>query len=79
MYSYHPSSQTLAEVHFKPRQSIYQHSRLQPHVERVSEKTIWSYFYQIASAIKAVHDAGLAVRSMDVTKIIVTGQNRYVV
>lgn len=76
VYDYHPGSQTLAEVHFKPRQQVYQHSRLQPQVERVPEKTVWSYFYQIASAIKTVHDAGLAVRSMDISNIIVTGQNR---
>jgi len=35
-----------------------------------------SYIFQIASGIKAVHEAGLAVRTIDASKILVTGQNR---
>jgi PAB-dependent poly(A)-specific ribonuclease subunit 3 len=31
---------------------------------------------QIASAIKVVHEAGLAVSMVDATKIMVTGKNR---
>lgn len=41
------------------------------------ERTLWSYIIQLASAIQEVHDAGLAVRVMDPTKILVTGKNRY--
>lgn len=33
---------------------------------------------QIASAVKVVHEAGLAVRMVDATKIIVTGKNKCV-
>ncbi|KAG1765162.1 hypothetical protein EV702DRAFT_1213722 [Suillus placidus] len=40
------------------------------------EATLWSYMTQIASAIKVVHEAGLAVRMVDATKIMVTGKNR---
>jgi len=42
----------------------------------VPERTLWSYIIQIAGAMKAAHDQGLAVRMIDVTKVIVTGRNR---
>ncbi|EIN05871.1 hypothetical protein PUNSTDRAFT_106925 [Punctularia strigosozonata HHB-11173 SS5] len=44
--------------------------------DKLSERTLWTYIVQIASAIKAVHDAGLAVRMIDPSKILVTGKNR---
>lgn len=37
---------------------------------------MWSYIIQIAGAMKAAHDQGLAVQMIDVTKVIVTGRNR---
>ncbi|KAF8346742.1 hypothetical protein F5887DRAFT_960811 [Amanita rubescens] len=42
----------------------------------IPERVIWTYVVQISSAIKQVHDARLAVRTVDATKILVTGQNR---
>ncbi|KAI5118625.1 hypothetical protein M0805_006993 [Coniferiporia weirii] len=71
-YDYHPNSQSLGEVHFK--KTPYQGGRA--HSERIGESTLWSYIFQIASAMKAVHDAGLAVRMVDASKILITGQNR---
>lgn len=44
----------------------------------VPERTLWSYIVQIASAIKEAHGRGLSVRTIDLTKILVTGQNRFV-
>ncbi|RXW17655.1 hypothetical protein EST38_g8199 [Candolleomyces aberdarensis] len=37
---------------------------------------MWSYIVQIASAIKKVHEAGHALRSLDANKILLTSQNR---
>ena len=45
-------------------------------LERIPEQTLWSYIFQIASAIRAVHEAGFAVRMVDASKILWTGQNR---
>ncbi|EJD04948.1 uncharacterized protein FOMMEDRAFT_18642 [Fomitiporia mediterranea MF3/22] len=73
VYDYHPNSQSLAELHFKSNKP-YQGGRAQP--ERISEQTLWSYVFQIASAMKVVHDAGLAVRMIDAHKVLLTGQNR---
>ncbi|KAK0216097.1 hypothetical protein IW262DRAFT_1464629 [Armillaria fumosa] len=78
-YAYHAGAKTLYDAHFKPQPPTVQpsfrsHIQLQP--AAISERTIWSYIVQIASAIKKVHEAGLAVRMIDVSKILVTGKNR---
>ena len=65
-------------MHMKPKVPQFQNGRLQAQSNRVPERTIWSYVVQIANAIKAVHDAGLAVRLIDATKILVTSKNRQV-
>lgn len=44
----------------------------------VEERVLWSYVVQIANAMKEVHDAGLAFRGLDVTKVLVVGKNRCV-
>lgn len=83
VHTYHPNANTLYDIHLRPKPSIpippLRTSRTvsnqsQPPI--IPERTIWSYVIQIASAIKKVHDAGQAVRVIDVTKILVTGQNR---
>ena len=50
--------------------------RMQHQHERLSEATLWTYIFEIASGIKCVHDAGLAVRMVDVSKILLTAPNR---
>ena len=78
-YIYHPRAQTLHDIHLKPK-ATYQnnysgHPQLPPLVA-IPERTLWSYIIQIASAIKKVHEAGMAVRMIDATKILLTGKNR---
>lgn len=77
VYDYHPNSITLFEAHVKAKAPQFRNGRLQAESNRVPERTLWIYIIQIASAIKAVHEAGLAVRVIDSTKILVTGKNRY--
>ena len=78
VYDYHPNAETLFSLHLKPKPPTFQNGRLQQSKDGslVPEETLWSYIVQLASAIQAVHDAGLAVRVMDPTKILVTGKNR---
>ena len=78
VYTYHPNAQTLYDAHLKPKAPVFLHGRLQAQSTVIPERTIWSYVVQIANAIKAVHEAGQAVRMIDLTKVLVTGQNRYV-
>lgn len=85
VYAYHADAQTLYEAHLKPKPPTMQKSQygrsaqLQVHhPTQIPERTIWSYVVQIASAIKKVHDAGQAVRMVDVSKVLLTGQNRRV-
>jgi len=94
-YNYHPTAQTLYNLHFG---SDTQHSSTSRplrsnrygkggHAQRdsgsnglgqnhVDESIIWSYVIQIANAMKEVHDQGLAFRTLDVSKVLVTGKNR---
>ncbi|KAI9825533.1 MAG: hypothetical protein M1819_000525 [Sarea resinae] len=68
---YHPLSKTLAEHHFPS-------TRFQgrPAGGHVPEQVLWSYVMQISSALKAIHDAGLAARIIDASKILLTSKNR---
>jgi PAB-dependent poly(A)-specific ribonuclease subunit 3 len=75
-YAYHPNSQTLFDAHFKPKAPTFYQGRLQALPTAIPERTLWSYIVQIAGAVKTVHDAGCAVRMIDVTKVLVTGKNR---
>lgn len=68
-YKYYPEAQTLFDAHLKMGKTP---------VHPLPERLLWSYFIQMANAIKAVHDAGLAVRVIDATKVLVTDQNRCV-
>ncbi|KAI0946119.1 hypothetical protein AcV7_010175 [Taiwanofungus camphoratus] len=76
VYDYHPNSQTLYDAHIRPKAPQYQNGRLVTQASRIPERVVWSYVIQIANAIKAVHDMGMAVRIIDATKILVTGKNR---
>ncbi|KAI8972607.1 hypothetical protein BD414DRAFT_216902 [Trametes punicea] len=76
VYDDHPNAQTLHTAHIKAKPPQFQGGRLQAQSNRVSERTLWSYIIQIANAMKAIHDAGLAVRLIDATKILLTGKNR---
>lgn len=85
MYAYHADAQTLYEAHLKPKLPTMQQTQygrsaqlLVHHPTQIPERTIWSYIVQIAAAIKKVHDAGQAVRMVDVSKVLLTGQNRHV-
>ncbi|KAJ7115556.1 hypothetical protein C8R43DRAFT_123764 [Mycena crocata] len=78
-YTYHPKAQTLFDAHLKLTPPAYQHGtrfQPQPAQTQISERTLWSYIVQLAAAIKRVHDAGQALRMIDVTKVLVTSKNR---
>jgi len=75
-YTYHANAHTLYDAHIKPRAPTFVQGRLQAAQPYVPERTLWSYVIQIAGAMKAAHDQGLAVRMIDATKVIVSGQNR---
>ncbi|KAG9234504.1 PAB-dependent poly(A)-specific ribonuclease subunit PAN3 [Amylocarpus encephaloides] len=69
--NYHPLSKTLVEHHFANISKFGNRG-----VQSVPEPVLWSYIVQIASAIKAVHAANLAVRCMDPSKVILTDKGR---
>ncbi|KAF3913872.1 hypothetical protein ABW21_db0203470 [Orbilia brochopaga] len=79
VFDYFPLSQTLQEVHFGPN-SRYQTRHHGPHQNQTqhanTEHTLWSYIVQITSALKAIHAAGLAARTIQPSKILLTNKNR---
>ncbi|XP_076321729.1 PAN2-PAN3 deadenylation complex subunit pan3-like isoform X2 [Tachypleus tridentatus] len=50
--------------------SLRQHSGLLP------ESQIWAYIVQLSSALRTIHAAGLACRTFEPTKILITGKSR---
>lgn len=70
---YYPLSKTLAEHHHigHGRQMRGRNS-----IDQVSEMVLWSYVTQLASALKIVHNSGLAARVLDTSKVLVTSKNR---
>lgn len=68
---YFPLSKTLVEHHFTNT------NRFGHRISNtIQEKVLWGYITQIASAIKSVHSANLAVRCMDPSKVILTDKSR---
>lgn len=43
---------------------------------KLPEPIIWNYVIQLTSALRVIHAAGLACRTLDPTKIILTGRSR---
>ena len=70
---YHPCSETLAQKHFGGGPTRYSARNNAP---QITEQTLWSYVVQISNALKAIHDAGLAAKVIDPTKVILTSDNR---
>ncbi|KAK5091295.1 PAB-dependent poly(A)-specific ribonuclease subunit 3 [Lithohypha guttulata] len=70
---YHALSKTLAEHHHIGHG---RHVRARNSIDQVSETVLWSYVTQLASALKTVHNSGLAARVLDTSKVLVTGKNR---
>lgn len=90
VYDYHPGSQTLLAKYFTPAPETngysdpfpgearpFSHkSNMQrtPNGPLLPETTIWAIIMQLTSGLRAIHQAGLACRTLDPTKIIVTGK-----
>ncbi|RDW80233.1 hypothetical protein BP6252_04871 [Coleophoma cylindrospora] len=68
---YHPLSKTLVEHH------LASPNRFGNRIPTtVPEQVLWGYIVQIASAIKTIHEANLAVRCMEPSKVLITSKNR---
>jgi PAB-dependent poly(A)-specific ribonuclease subunit 3 len=73
---YHPLSQTLADKIFTPSVRNPGVSLTRSPGNYVTDHELWGYIVQLASAIKAIHSIGLAVRLMIPQKILLTSKNR---
>lgn len=68
---YHPRSQTLADKHFP----IGRHTQ-RTGSQVVPENDLWGYIVQIASALKTIHEAGVAAQTVTPSKVLLTSKNR---
>jgi len=66
VYDYYPLSVTLESKYLNPLNQG----------NEMPESTLWSIIIQITSALKAIHSAGLAARTLKPSKILVTDKNR---
>ncbi|KAI9274658.1 hypothetical protein BDA99DRAFT_498161 [Phascolomyces articulosus] len=79
VYDYHPCAATLQSLYFTPQGQAMMQAELQAagiNSMLIPETTLWSYITQIASAIKTAHGSGLAVRTIEPSKILMTGKHR---
>ncbi|KAL0091718.1 hypothetical protein J3Q64DRAFT_1846468 [Phycomyces blakesleeanus] len=79
VYDYHPCAMTLFDAHFSPQAHtamMAQRQAIGSNTMLVPETTLWSYITQITSALKVIHTAGLALRTLEPSKILMTGKNR---
>ncbi|KAG8838996.1 PAB-dependent poly(A)-specific ribonuclease subunit 3 [Serendipita sp. 400] len=78
VYDYHPLSATLYDKYLKsrtPSGPSHRIAKIEP-IDIIPEPVIWSFIIQIANAMKATHDRGLAFRVLDSTKVLLTGHSR---
>ncbi|KAG9021492.1 PAB-dependent poly(A)-specific ribonuclease subunit 3 [Tulasnella sp. UAMH 9824] len=80
VYDFHPGAQNLYSAHIAldplasgPRAPW---NLGHPNAKPIPEDTLWAYIIQVAGAIKAAHEQGMALRLLDVSKVLLTGKNR---
>lgn len=79
VYDFHPLANTIMDLHLQPKpMAMRANGRMPQPPAPLNERVFWSYVAQLTSAIRSAHQAGLAVRTIDPTKILVTGKNRCV-
>ena len=88
VYDFHGDSQTLFEKHMRSTLNAHGHHNHHRQNNRrgnsaslqldafIPESTLWGVIVQVAMGIRHVHERGLAVRTVDVNKVIVSGKNR---
>ncbi|KZT50950.1 hypothetical protein CALCODRAFT_504129 [Calocera cornea HHB12733] len=76
VFDYHPNSESLYMAHIKPKQPQQKAGRSQPHAPHLAEATMWSYAVQLADAMRVAHSHNLALRTLELTKVLLTGKNR---
>eukprot|EP01083_Nonionella_stella_P099232 279008_1 len=64
---FYPNSKSLHERYIASQEG----SR-----KKISEEILWSYFCQLASGLTTIHAVGLAARSLDLSKVILTSHRR---
>nr|POE86425.1 pab-dependent poly(a)-specific ribonuclease subunit pan3 [Quercus suber] len=70
---YHPLAQTVAEK-YSPTTRLGVAGRA--HSQALPEQELWGFLVQLASALNAIHDLGLAAQALTPSKVLITSKNR---
>ncbi|KAL1243188.1 PAN2-PAN3 deadenylation complex subunit [Trichinella spiralis] len=92
VFDYYPGAETLKSRHFSSQKQCKSNNNFQNRdnittydptsknstVENkpIAESLLWSYVINICSALRVIHSAGLAARTIDPSKILVVGKSR---
>ncbi|KRZ63403.1 PAB-dependent poly(A)-specific ribonuclease subunit 3 [Trichinella nativa] len=92
VFDYYPGAETLKSRHFSSQKQCKSNNNFQNRdnittydptsknstVENkpIAENLLWSYVINICSALRVIHSAGLAARTIDPSKILVVGKSR---
>uniref|UniRef100_A0A915DXG7 Pan3 pseudokinase domain-containing protein n=1 Tax=Ditylenchus dipsaci TaxID=166011 RepID=A0A915DXG7_9BILA len=77
VYDFHPLAETL-KTHYFGKGAKDQHTLLSKHMagpnfSGLPENVIWNYIIQMSSAIRYIHSCGLAIRFLDIKKLLISG------
>lgn len=73
VYDIHPLSKTLYDEHLSPMAQSHARSNM---LSQLPERVLWSYAIQLANVLTTIHANKLAARTVEVSKILITGQHR---
>ncbi|OUC45780.1 hypothetical protein D917_01765 [Trichinella nativa] len=82
VFDYYPGAETLKSRHFSSQKQCKSNNNFQNRdnittYDPTSKKNLlWSYVINICSALRVIHSAGLAARTIDPSKILVVGKSR---
>ncbi|KAI1729946.1 protein kinase domain-containing protein [Ditylenchus destructor] len=83
VYDFHPLAETVRTFHFGKEQQ--QHNMTIPKNQSgqscaggsgLPENLVWNYVIQISSAIRYIHSCGLAIRFLDISKLLISEKSR---
>lgn len=73
VYDFYPMAETLYDHHFGTSAQFNHHEYNRGFLR---EGILWNYTTQLISALKSIHKANLAARTIDPTRVLLSGQGR---
>lgn len=78
VYDFQPLAEPLAK-HFYHVNGSLKSKYLSNGITGLNEQIIWNFIIQISSAIRTVHAANMAVRSIDLSRVLVNSSGKFLI